>query len=592
MPRKARFMRKLIGLFCLLAGPACAAPLTIAAGGTGAASAPAALVNLGAAAAGANADITSLSAMQRLNLDRGSITEPAASNAGTNYAAQFYASFAGTGGTGVYEAPVNITIPNDTLSYGGTNYVDGLEIQHNFGGVGQSAAKCEATPSLCGTGARAAEVVTLTQTGPSSNPSDTNYAAFVENETINYNDGGTAGFGNSRGEITGFNSLVQIGGTATYLSAVKTFEGDIGVAANLFPRQKEGLDIQENGGDASAGVYDDVGLSFNGSGLGFRNLITDGLSNGRSFTNASSTLFACGMNPAITSNKCLTANGFDLLTNWTWTAGGFPWKSPGVSIDASGNMAALSLKTNTISPAGGSITLTNAVLAGVPTAPTQAAGDKSTRVATDQFVASAVAAGAVSGTGGAGGANYPYIATNNAGYYVLGMVGDSSQLNASATPTVSKQFFWPIMVPNSLTWSQFGIAVMVPQAGQSCNVGVYADVVVSGADVPGGLLASTGGLSVASSASLVSAALTPASFSASPGVKYWASEICSGGSEALRALPASDYAPSLGEAPGTAGIWLYLTAAGTGTTLPPNAAGPFTLGNATSSGPGIVYGLQ
>jgi hypothetical protein len=742
----------------------------------------------------------------RLNLQRGFITEPAATAAGNNYAAQVYANFSGTGGTGAFEAPVSITIPGDTLSYTGMNYVEGLNIVHNFGGAGHQAAACEGTASLCGTGARAVANFVLDMVGPTSNIQNTNYVGTVEEATSSFNDGGVAGYALARGQITTDNQICGLYAGATYYAEMSCDEADIAVAAGASVRQKLGMILQEGGGDAVQGTSDDIGLNFNSESgdVGWNYLIGNSRSGGYPATNANSTVLGCS---ALSATACPAKYGIDFLNNWNWAAGSYPFRSVGFSVDNQGNEITNGLTTSTISapprysvtaikpaaayfggtfsassPAvvtiaapssgttataavtqytytanqivkggsgyvagdtllcngthlsvtavsGGAITadsyaggnppvtslpalpytactggsgagvtlnlyytpyliavtnpgsgysatpplvtfsgnvpgysqaaatatvtraasslaidapsisggsLNNAVatgnaisggtiigtpisgstgsfttltvagaisgagvtgllstyapvvspaLAGTPTAPTQAAGDASNAIATDAFVQNAVSAA------GAAVAATPYVQTNNAGYSVLGMASAAGGLANQSNPHPSTQFFWPIGVPSALAWTKLGIDVISGQAGSSCNVGIYSDILVGGVDKPQALLAATGVLSLATTG-IVSAPLSPAGFSPKPGVKYWASEICNGSSESLRALGESSYAPSLGLNSGMAHMNTYISTQGSGTVLPANAAGNFSYGYAMASGPGMVIALQ
>ncbi len=322
------------------------------------------------AKAGANTDITSLngsgleigntSAITSLNINRGTIMEPTS----LEYGLQLYASFGGTGGTGIFESPVSITIPNDHLSYTGSNYVEGLNIQHNFGNSAYSAATCEATPSLCGTGARAAASFNLSMTGPTSNPSNTNYVGTVESVSGGYNDGGTAGYAYARGQFTADNQICALYSGATYYAEMSCDEADISVNTGASIRQKFGFIVQEGGGDTQQGSSDDQALDFNSESgnVGWKYLIGDSRSGGYPATNASSTIFGCS---AASSTPCPAEYGINLLTNFTWAAGSYPFLSPGFLVDYQGNVSAHTVQTPTLEGSGATLSIVSPTISGL-----------------------------------------------------------------------------------------------------------------------------------------------------------------------------------------------------------------------------------
>jgi hypothetical protein len=186
------------------------------------------------------------------------------------------------------------------------------------------------------------------------------------------------------------------------------------------------------------------------------------------------------------------------------------------------------------------------------------------------------------------GGTFPYIATNNNGYFVLGAQNASGL--TSITPGTSVIRYQPFTVPQPVTLTQLGVIVTTAQASDSCNVGIYNDAKSGGADEPNSLLVSTGNLSTATVANIVSAA---AAITLQPNTNgtniYWAATICNSSTAAFRALSTAGTSPSLGFQPGAVSSYTVETATGSGTTLPTTATGPYTF---ATSAPIAVVGLQ
>jgi len=297
----------------------------------------------------------------RLNVNRTTITYGGSNTHNTplNTGINLSASMGGTGGgpdsnggNDIWASPFSLSIPNDTLSYTGSNYVTGFEIQHNFGGVGQTVTACVATPSLCGTGARAGEVVVLTQRGPTGNTANTPYVAQVANVSIDFNDGGTAGYANARGAVTSHNAICGLGSGATFFAVIKCYEGDFGIQAGGSSRSEFGILVQEQGGDAVRPSNDDAGIAVSGSsgGVGLQYIVALGTSFSVPPTASDTTIIGCPPNNALV--KCTGAHGFDLSTNFNWPTGSIPFTSPGFYVDNLGNSGATSVSTNTVEALG------------------------------------------------------------------------------------------------------------------------------------------------------------------------------------------------------------------------------------------------
>jgi len=230
---------------------------------------------------------------------------------------------AGTAGPAFSYNPISIT---DNLASGG-NTVDGLSV---FLGLAGSAIN----------GARQAFVSTLWLTQPTS-PSNANrdYVAGTFWANAASNDGG--GVGTEKGAIFGVNPIATLSASATHMAALVGGEVDIAAATGSSVLDKYGWSITQLSTDAVAGSRNDAALFFGdqSGAVGWGTLIQIGDGLNASPLKTTGSILAIKGSPTIGS-------GIDLSGAGSIT--GFAYRSPGFSVDGSGN-----IKIG--SPAGGTL---------------------------------------------------------------------------------------------------------------------------------------------------------------------------------------------------------------------------------------------
>lgn len=160
---------------------------------------------------------------------------------------------------------------------------------------------------------------------------------------------------------------------------------------------------------------------------------------------------------------------------------------------------------------------------------------------------------------------------------IVGDVGGTAL--ATLALTASRQYFVPFAVPRAVALTGLRISVTTSSAG-SASVGIYGNMVVSGDDAPGSLLASATGLDTGTTGDKTGSL----SLTLQPGTIYWASLIGSAAAT-LRALAVGSVQTSLGRTANNTTVISYLFAAGTGSTIP--ATAPVSLTAGTGSCPAI-----
>lgn len=138
---------------------------------------------------------------------------------------------------------------------------------------------------------------------------------------------------------------------------------------------------------------------------------------------------------------------------------------------------------------------------GNPTAPTPAAGDDDTSIATTAFVAAAVAASP-------GAVLVPFASTPT--WRIPYMQG-----NGTSTPDVNSMVLWPVRIPKDMTLSGLACNCITAESGATARVCVYTD---SGGFAPDDLVVATSALSAASTG-VLSETFAPVSL---PAGFYWA----------------------------------------------------------------------
>ena len=247
---------------------------------------------------------------------------------GTSSVISAYEYNTGTLATGTHAGPWQFITSTDTMNYTGSNSVDGLYIQHNFGGTGTF-------------GARDGINVILTQAGTTSNVSNlTNeYVGGYILANGNLPDNGTNTGAGSSGQIVGADIGASLTGTATNWNIANGMELDTQVATGATVAHKFGMLHVLAGADAVRGAGDDAAIDFVagstatlGWGYIFQFGKSDTTANSSSATSSTTTILGCSNG----SHTCAVGTGIDLSTNWAWTSG-YAWKSPGFTVDYLGN---------------------------------------------------------------------------------------------------------------------------------------------------------------------------------------------------------------------------------------------------------------
>jgi hypothetical protein len=250
---------------------------------------------------------------------------------GTGAVVQAYEFNYGNLSTGTHAGPWQFITSTDVMNYTGFNSVDGMFIQHNFGGAGTF-------------GARDGLNVILSQTGATSNINNLSneYVGAYLIARGSLNDNGTNTNSGSSGQLVGANIVASLTGTATNWNITNGMELDTEVATGASVAHKFGLLHVLSGSDAVQGVGDDAAIDFvagSTSTLGWKYIFQFGKSDttlsSSSATSSTTTILGCSNN----GHNCAVGNGIDLSTNWTW-ASGFAWKSPGFTVDYLGNAVA------------------------------------------------------------------------------------------------------------------------------------------------------------------------------------------------------------------------------------------------------------
>ena len=145
--------------------------------------------------------------------------------------------------------------------------------------------------------------------------------------------------------------------------------------------------------------------------------------------------------------------------------------------------------------------------------------------------------------------------------------------------TAARQYFVPLVVPRAVVLSGLRISVTTASAG-SVSAGLYANTTdASGNDSPGALLASVTGLDTGATGDKTGTFAAAAQLQ--PGTLYWVSLIGSAAAT-VRALAVGSRGCELGRTVNNTTAITYLYAAGSGSTLPTNAAATPTAGTGST----------
>jgi len=150
--------------------------------------------------------------------------------------------------------------------------------------------------------------------------------------------------------------------------------------------------------------------------------------------------------------------------------------------------------------------------------------------------------------------------------------------------TASRQYFIPFVVPRDVNLTELRISVTTAATG-TASIGIYGNVVVSGDDAPGDLLASVTNLNTGSTGDKTGSL----SYTLQAGVLYWASLISSAAAT-VRALAVASQQTALGRTANNTTVISYLFVAGSGSTLPTTA--PKALSVASGAVTPAIYLLE
>ncbi len=150
--------------------------------------------------------------------------------------------------------------------------------------------------------------------------------------------------------------------------------------------------------------------------------------------------------------------------------------------------------------------------------------------------------------------------------------------------TASRQYFIPFVVPRDVNLTGLRISVTTAATG-TASIGIYGNVVVSGDDAPGDLLASVTNLNTGSTGDKTGSL----SYTLQAGVLYWASLISSAAAT-VRALAVASQQTALGRTANNTTVISYLFVAGSGSTLPTTA--PTALSVASGAVTPAIYLLE
>jgi|GEM_PF-4296624 len=235
-----------------------------------------------------------------------------------------------------WSAPFAFITSGDVLDYEGENYVDGLHIQHNFGGLGMI-------------GSRSGLFVNLRQYGKSNNLGNRNayYVGAVFSANASMNDNGAPGFDKPSGSLVGINVIANCERGATFFYTCNGMEVDTATGVNTAAAHKFGTLYVLSAGDAARGVYDDAAIDFvagSSESPGWQYIFQFGKSDSAgafsSATSETTILLGC-MNGHY---KCRVAAGINLDDNWQWSRNGYPFKSPGFQVSYQGNVGARTVR--------------------------------------------------------------------------------------------------------------------------------------------------------------------------------------------------------------------------------------------------------
>jgi len=178
------------------------------------------------------------------------------------------------------------------------------------------------------------------QAGATTAAPQTYYVSSAAEAFASFNAGGSAGAGNARGNLIGFNSLSQLNAGATYFNSVASAEFD--VAAAVSPAYKMGVTIVTLSTDTASGtVGADAGLTILTQGSG----TPQGWDVGIAFTHpfgwwaikSTGTIIGTGLATMAGSPALQAAYGVDFTGVAFGTAA---FKSTGFTVDGSGNTTA------------------------------------------------------------------------------------------------------------------------------------------------------------------------------------------------------------------------------------------------------------
>ena len=194
----------------------------------------------------------------------------------------------------------------------------------------------------------------------SANTSDTSSRNYVSNIATAYatvNDGGTAGPYAALGSITGYNANVRLAtnanGAATFWNVLQAQENDVTMMPGTSAASLYGLSIDQVGGHAVQGTYDDTGLVFSNTvgAIGWR----CGICFGNSYAawpmaaTGATLIGAVAATRANTGQPMPAQNGIDFRAV---TFNGYALATPGFTVDPAGNLAAANIAAPSIASAG------------------------------------------------------------------------------------------------------------------------------------------------------------------------------------------------------------------------------------------------
>lgn len=241
----------------------------------------------------------------------GSVTSSGAQGP-SNASEWINATISGTA-TDAFSSPANALITTETINDTGAGSVDGLLVDHSFGGSNIFGGR---------TGAK----IRLQQTATTSNTAAQSYVGLSVASWGEANDTGT--LGSPVGSIFGGNIQCILNGNATFFNRCAGAEIDVTVAAGANVANKLGLEIVQATADAVAGTSADIGLSIaNHSGApGWTCGFCIGTSDAVFSVSSAGTIIGCWghAQTAPGTSSCGTAlNGID-WSGVTFAAGGAP----------------------------------------------------------------------------------------------------------------------------------------------------------------------------------------------------------------------------------------------------------------------------